>query len=349
MNLVGHLRCFVVVAEELHFGHAAERLGMAQPPLSQRIQRLEKELGVRLFDRSSRRVTLTAPGRLLLAEAREFIARADRIYALAERAREGGAGTLRAGLPSGLGGAVVAAIIAAFRDRRPDLRLDLRELPTDEQARALADGTLDVGVLRHPCDTRDLALGPMLGQPVGVLLPRPDPVPDPLPDPAPGPVAGDDETVPGDVPVPDGAGLGGSAPVHLADLADRELVIFPREQAPGSYDELLVTCRRHGYDPPAVHQTADPQFALGLVLAGTAVALTPRTADTAGVVWRPLAGGPLVWRTSCAWRRAGEPDRAVAEFTAAATAVLRREAGMAPLDRSPARRVVPRPASGFLA
>ena len=326
VNLVGHLRCFVAVAEELHFGHAAERLGMAQPPLSQRIQRLERELGVRLFDRSSRRVELTAPGRLLLDEAREFLARADRIYALAERARQGGAGTLRAGVPSGLGGDVVAALIAVFREHRPDLRLDLRELPTDEQARALADGVLDVGVLRHPCDTRDLALGPMLGQPVGVLLPGHRPS------------GGGDR-----------GGEGDDAAVHLADLAGRELVIFPRDEAPGSYDELLVTCRRHGYDPPAVHETANPQFALGLVMAGTAVALAPRTADAPGVVWRPLAGEPLMLRTSCAWRQTPEPDPAVAGFTAAATAVLRREAGMVPLERAPVRRVTPRPASGFLA
>lgn len=302
----------MVLAEELHFGHAAERLGMAQPPLSQRIQRLEKELGVRLFDRSSRRVELTSPGRLLLEEARDFLARADRIYSLAERARAGGAGTLRAGLPSGLGGDVVAALIAAFRDRRPDLRLDLRELPTGEQVRALADGILDVGVLRHPCDTRDLTVGPLLGQPVGVLLPEPG--------------AGDEP--------------------HLADLAGRDLVMFPRDEAPGTYDELLVTCRRHGYDPPAVHEAGDPQFALGLVLAGTAVALTPRTAERPGVVWRPLAGEPLTLRTSCAWRR---DDRSVAEFTAVANAVLRREAGMRPIERPAARRVVPPPASGFLA
>ncbi|MFI0351421.1 LysR family transcriptional regulator [Actinomadura sp. 9N407] len=318
MNLVGHLRCFVVVAEELHFGHAAERLGMAQPPLSQRIQRLERELGVRLFDRSSRRVELTAPGRLLLEEAREFLARADRIYSLADRARAGDAGALRAGLPSGLGGDVVAAIIAAFRERSPELRLDLRELPTGDQVRALADGVLDVGVLRHPCDTRDLVLGPLLGQPVGVLLPEPEAA---------------------------SAAAADADEVHLADLTGRDLVVFPRDEAPGAYDELLVTCRRHGYDPPAVHAAGNPQFALGLVLAGSAVALTPRTAETAGVVWRPLAGEPLTLRTSCAWRR---DDPAIAEFTAVATAVLRREAGMTAIER-PARRVVPRPASGFLA
>ncbi|MFC6878141.1 MULTISPECIES: LysR family transcriptional regulator [Actinomadura] len=320
MNLVGHLTCFVAVAEELHFGRAAERLGMAQPPLSQRIQRLEKELGVRLFDRSSRRVELTAPGRLLLDEARDILARVDRVYSLADRARLGETGAVRAGLPADLGGAVVAALIAAFRARRPDLRLDLREIGTAEQVRALAEGALDVGVVRHPCDSRDLDLGPMLGQPVGVLLPADSP-------------------------------LAASPEVHLADLAGHDLVAFPREEAPGTYDELLATCRRHGYEPPAVHEARHPQFALGLVLAGTAVALAPRAEDGAAAVWRPLLGDPLTWRTSTAWRRGAEPDRerAVADFTAVATAVLRTEAGMVAVGEAPARRVVARPASGFLA
>ncbi|WP_207944584.1 LysR substrate-binding domain-containing protein [Actinomadura rubrisoli] len=326
MNLVGHLRCFVAVAEELHFGRAAERLGMAQPPLSQRIQRLERELGVRLFDRSSRKVALTAPGTLLLDEARDILTRVDRIYSVAERTRRGEVGTVRAGLPSDLGGRVLAALVAAFRERRPDLRLDLRETGTAEQVRALAEGTLDAGVVRHPCDSRDLEFGPLLGQPVGVLL-------------------------------PDGADLAASAGVPLADLAGRDLVVFPRAEAPGAHDELLASCRRHGYAPPAVHEARHPQFAVGLVLAGTAVALVPRTDDLAGVTWRPLLGEPLAWRTSCAWRRASGPGRArdperalaIADFTAVATAVLRGEAGMTPLDGAPARRVVQRPASGFLA
>ncbi|XRQ11457.1 LysR family transcriptional regulator [Actinomadura welshii] len=335
MNVVAHLRCFVIVAEELHFGRAAERLGMAQPPLSQRIQRLERELGVRLFDRSSRMVRLTAPGSLLLDEARDILTRVDRIYSVSERARLGEVGTVRAGLPSDLGGPIVAALIAAFRARRPDLRLDLRETGTADQVRALSDGALDAGIVRHPCDSRDLELGPMLGQPLGVLLPAGS-VPD---------TSHPDTSLP-DAPLPD-------APheVHLADLGGRDLVVFPREEAPGAYDDLLAACRRHGYAPGAVHEARHPQFALGLVLAGTAVALVPRTADSAGVTWRPLAGEPLMWRTSCVWRRAADPEheRAIADFVAVATAVLRREAGMAPLDGAPARRVVTRPSSGFLA
>ena len=320
MNLVGHLNCFVVVAEELHFGRAAERLGIAQPPLSQRIQRLEKELSVRLFDRSSRKVELTPPGRLLLAEAREILVRVERLYSVAERARLGEIGVVRAGLPSDLGGPIVAALIGAFRKHRPDLRLELRETGTAEQIRALADGALDAGIVRHPCDTRDLRLGPMLGQPVGVLLPM-------------------------------DSALAAAPEVHLADLAGQGLVVFPREEAPGAYDELLAMCRRHGFAPSAVHQARHSQFALGLVLAGTAVALVPRTEDAAGATWRPLLGEPLIWRTSCVWRHSRDAGQAqaLADFTAVATAVLRREAAMTPLDAAPARRVVPRPASGFLA
>ncbi|REE95893.1 LysR family transcriptional regulator [Thermomonospora umbrina] len=319
MNLIGHLECFVAVAEELHFGHAAERLGMAQPPLSQRIQRLEKELGLRLFDRSSRHVELTAPGRLLLDEARDLLTRVDRIHSLAARARLGAVGAVRVGLPADLGGPVLAALIADFREHCPDLRLEPREIGTAEQCRALAEGTLDVGVLRHPADTRDFDLGPMLAQPLGALLP-----------------AGSPEA------------RGG--PLHPADLDGREIVLFPREDAPGAHDELLAACRRHGLDPAAVHEARNPQFALGLVLAGTAVALTAPIEEE-GVVWRPIAGDPLALRTSCAWpkgRRDPVLERAVERFTSIATRVLRRHAGMAPLERAVSRRVMARPASGFL-
>ncbi|GAA3224325.1 LysR family transcriptional regulator [Actinocorallia longicatena] len=312
MNLVGHLECFVAVAEELHFGRAAERLGMAQPPLSQRIQRLERELGTRLFDRSSRRVTLTAPGLLLLDEARDLLVRAERIQTVAERA--GGLDVLRAGIPEDLGGPVVAALIAAVREARPELTLELHPASTTDQLRGLADGTLAVGVLRHPCETRGLSLGPMLGQPLGVLLPG-------------------------------GSPLADAPEVHLADLAGHDLVLFPREQSPGAHDEILAACRRHGFDPPSVHESPHPQFTLGLVLAGTAVALLPRPVEQEGALWRPLLGSPLTPRTSCAWR--GDPGPAAEEFVRIATGVLRTEAAMVPAV--PAHRVVMRPASGFLA
>ncbi|UGQ11756.1 LysR substrate-binding domain-containing protein [Yinghuangia sp. ASG 101] len=316
VNLVAHLACFVAVAEELHFGRAAARLGMAQPPLSQRIQRLEKELGVRLFDRSSRKVELTEAGRLLLGEARDILVRVERVHTIADRSHQ--VGSLRAGVPSDLGRGVLAALIAAFRERRPDTPLDLRPLGTAAQVRGLADGGLDVGVLRHPADTDDLVLGPMLAQPVGVLVPA-------------------------------GSPWAAAREVHLSDLAGSELVVFPREEAPGAYDLVLGVCRRHGFEPAAVRHSPHPEFTLGLVLAGAAVAVAPHTDDSPGVVWRPLLGRPLVWQTSCAWRGGHELLATIEDFTAAATEILRTEAGMALVGSAPRRRVVVHPASGFLA
>ncbi len=255
-----HLRYFVVVAEELHFGNAAIRLGMAQPPLSQRIKRLEEELGTRLFDRSARQVRLTETGRLLLAEAREIVARVDRLH---ELARQGQGTVLRVGVPPDLAATVVAALVAAFRESDPDVRLAPVELWTADQVAALAEGTLDAGLLRQPVAAPGLRSGPALVQTPGVLLPEGDPL----------------------------ARLG---EVHLTDLAGRELVMLPED---GLVAETLAECRRRGFLPARVHQG----LGLGLVVAGSAVAFGG-PAQVPGVVWRPLLGSPLAWRVAVAWR-----------------------------------------------
>ncbi|GGL08776.1 LysR substrate-binding domain-containing protein [Planomonospora parontospora] len=311
MDLVKHLRYFTVVAEELHFGNAAIRLGMAQPPLSQRIRRLEEELGVRLFDRSSRQVRLTEAGRALLAEAREIVDRVDRLRALAER---GEGEVLRVGVPPDLGSAVIAALIDGFREaggEEPDLRVRLApaEMWSTDQVAGLAAGTLDVGVLRHPVAAPGLSFGPVLVQRPGVLLAEPDP-------------------------------LAGRSSVHLADLAGRRLVLFPGE--PGLQEETLAECRRHGFVPEEVHEAQT----LGLVIAGTAIAFGPRV-ELPGLRWRPLLGEPLAWRISTAWR--GEAGPAAAVFGAVAVRVLKENAGMTDDGAAPVRRVRTRPASGFLA
>ncbi|MEU4743859.1 LysR substrate-binding domain-containing protein, partial [Actinosynnema sp. NPDC023658] len=260
MDLLRHLRHFLAVAEELHFGRAAARLHMSQPPLSQSIQRLERELGVRLFDRDARHVLLTDAGRQLLTEARDLLAGEDRLRALAGRFRNGAAGSLRAGVPPDLGGRAVAALLPAFRGRSP-VELKLREIGTAEQLRALADRTLDVGVLRFPFDGSWLSLGPVLTSPLGVLLPRGHPL-----------TAAED--------------------VRLADLGGLALVLFPRATAPALHDEVLTTCARHGYTPAEVHQAGNPEFALGLVLAGGAVALHDGVAPPPDAVSPGWGGAP---------------------------------------------------------
>ncbi len=263
------LRYFLVVADELHFGRAAERLGIAQPPLSQRVKRLEAELGAKLFDRG-RRVTLTEAGEVLRAEARELLSRWDRMTSLVVKADRGELDAVRAGVPPELPGPVLAAILTAFAARYPAVRLDLQELTTAEQTRLLADRQLDVGLLQLPVDVVDLELGPAIDTPLGVVLPRDSP-------------------------------LARRAPLTLADLAGEGLVHAPRAAAPGSYDALLRTCWDHGFRPAAIHHARNPEFALGLVLAGHGVAFEPGPRKEPRVVWRPLEGEVLRSRMAFAW------------------------------------------------
>ncbi|MEW2376108.1 LysR family transcriptional regulator [Micromonospora sp. NPDC047812] len=279
MDLLRHLRHFVVVADELHFGRAAERLGMAQPPLSQSVQRLERELAVELFDRSRRQVRLTAAGQLLLGEAEELLAGEGRLRNLMRQVRDGVSGVLRAGVPPETPAVTLRELLDRLAGRAPGLDVDLHELTSGEQERMLGEGRLDVGLLHHPVTDDGLRLGAAVDVPLGVLLPR-------------------------------ASALARGREVELAALAGLDLVTAPRATAPGWHDHLLEVCRRHGFTPVRVRPARNPEFLFGLVLAGGGVAVEP--AATARreprIAWRPIAGSPLVRRTSAAWpRRAAHP------------------------------------------
>ncbi|MFE7800553.1 LysR family transcriptional regulator [Nocardia sp. NPDC057440] len=270
MDPLRQLRYFIAVAEELHFGRAAERLGIAQPPLSQRIRKLEADLGARLFDRDSRRVALTEAGQILLAESRDLLARWERTTALVGKAHRGEIDALRVGVPPELAGRVLAAVLTAFESR--DIRVDLQELSTAEQLRLLADRQLDAGLLQHPVDMIGLETGPAVDTPLGVVLPRDSP-------------------------------LAVRSSLTLADLAGYGLVIFPRAAAPGLYDATLRTCWDHGFRPTSVQHARNPEFVLGMVLSGRGVAFDQGMVaqKEPRVVWRPLPEGTLSWRLSLAW------------------------------------------------
>jgi DNA-binding transcriptional LysR family regulator len=272
MDLFRHLRYFVVVAEELHFGRAAEVLGIAQPPLSQSIQRLERELGVELFDRSRRRIALTPAGRLLRDEADGLLAAEERMRALMRMVREGRLGTLRAGVPPETPAVTLQAMLTGLAEQVPGLDVDLQELTSGEQVRMLAAGGLDVGVVHHPVDGDDLRFGPAVRVRLGVVLPRDSPLARP-------------------------------AELALTDLAGLDLVLPPRATAPGWYDHVLDACRQHGFTPARIRHAHNPEFVLGLVLAGQAVALEPMSASRREprVVWRPITGDPLRRTTSAVW------------------------------------------------
>lgn len=308
MNLARHLRHFVAVAEEMHFGRAAEALGMAQPPLSQSIRRLEEELGVTLFDRSRRRIRLTTAGTHLLAEARELLAREERLRTVMRRVRDGELGTLRLGVPPGTPATALHALLAAVAERIPDLRVEPAELTTAEQVRRLADAELDVGVVQHPVDADGLSLGPVARTPLGVVLPRPSP-------------------------------LARRRELALADLAGHDLVALPRSAAPAWHDHLLDVCRDHGYTPRRVRTATTLEFLFALVLAGQGVAVTTQTAARREprVTWRPLAGTPLHHRVSAAWPAASPHPAAprLAEPVAAAMAEDPHTSPVTPTETAP--------------
>ncbi|MER7664288.1 MULTISPECIES: LysR family transcriptional regulator [unclassified Streptomyces] len=295
MDLLRHLRIFVAVAEELHFGRAAELLGMAQPPLSRSIRRLEDDLGAELFDRTHRQVRLTPSGAVLLDEARDLLAREERTRALVRRARDGGLGTLRAGVPPDTPAAALGALLAECAERLPGVRVDLQEVTTDEQLRLLASGGLDTGLVHRPFDATDLVPGPEVRVELGVVLPRTSPL----------------------TRLPE---------VGLGDLAGQDLVLFPRASAPGWYDRTLDICRAAGFVPGRVRHARNAEFLIGLVTAGCGVAFDqgPVARKEPRVAWRPLAGRPLAQRI-CAVRPRRSPHAAARAFGEIAAGVLSRD------------------------
>ncbi|MFE4719155.1 LysR family transcriptional regulator [Streptomyces sp. NPDC056728] len=268
-----HLRYFAVLAEELHFGRAATRLHMAQPPLSQRIRDLERELGIRLFDRSRHQVQLTEGGALLLEHVRPVLAAVDTAREAMRRIRPGEAGMLRVGVPPDTSPQVLANLTAGFTDRVPDVLIDLHELTTDEQVTRLREGELDAGVVRHPSDTVGLESGPVARRELGVILRS------------------------------DQAAAAPGGPVRLRHLDGAPLVIFPRAMAPRLYDHMLTICRDEGFLPGSIRHARNPNFVHGLVLAGRGIHLNsaPTTPLADGLVWRPLQDAPLAWLTSVVW------------------------------------------------
>ncbi|MFE3078865.1 LysR family transcriptional regulator [Nocardia tengchongensis] len=308
MDPLRQLRYFIAVAEELHFGRAAERLRIAQPALSQRIRKLESELGARLLDRNSRRVELTEAGQILLVEARDLIARWERAKSLVDKAHRGEVDALRIGVPPELAGRVLAAMLTAFENRQ--VRVDLQELTTAEQVRLLTERELDAGLLQYPVEVTGLESGPVVETPLGVVLPRDSP-------------------------------LAQRTSLTLADLSGHGLVIFPRAAAPGLYDATLRTCWEHGFHPASVQHAVNPEFVLGMVLSGRGVAFdTGLVAQKEPrVVWRPLPAGTLTWRLALTWPAAA-PHPLVREFADLVVSVVRGDstAVPAPIQDRPQRR-----------
>jgi len=249
-----HLEQFVAVAEELSFTRAAARLRMAQPPLSQAIAKLERRLGVRLFDRHSQQVSLTAAGHVLLAEARTILRRAEEAARIVARVE--GAWPLRIGcIPSALSG-VLPDVIPAFRAAHPGVVPLIYEMEEREQLNALRRHDIDIGVCRLDTDPRDLAVTRLPDERLICALPDTHP-------------------------------MARRRRIHLADLSDEDFANFPRVNAPVANDAVISACAAAGFTPRIVHEVAGDQSLLSLVACGLAVALVPSA--TAGMRMRRVA------------------------------------------------------------
>lgn len=260
-----HLRYFVAVAEEQHVTRAAERLGMQQPPLSQQIKALERELDVRLFRRKSRGIELTEAGRALLDDARAILARVGHATETARRIGRGEQGRLCVGLtPTGPFHPFVPSVIRAFRDAFPLVSLTLEECLRTELLDRFGTGRLDVAFLRTPgTDLEGLVIYPLLEEPMVVALPSRHPL-----------AQGDDGAL------------------ALPGLADETFIVYAREHGPAIYEATMAACLGAGFRPRLGQEAPRITVALSLVAAGLGISLVPasmRRMAMDGVAYRPLA------------------------------------------------------------
>ena len=262
-----HLRYFVAVADELHFGRAAERLGMSQPPLSQQIRQLEREMDVRLFLRDSRRVELTEAGRAFLAEARAILERVDAAIEQARRAQRGETGELRIGMTRAtpLSPQIPGAIFA-FRRQAPAVRLHLLEMNTLQQIDALLDRRLDLGIIRRRALPEALVSRPLFRDPLAAVLREDHPA-----------LAALDLQRPA---------------LPLRRLAQEPFVTFARSAGAGIHDQVIALCSRAGFAPRIAQEAHESSTIIGLVSAGLGVSILPASCEhirVEGVRFVPLA------------------------------------------------------------
>lgn len=259
-----HLRYFIAVAEELHFGKAGKRLNISQPPLSQQIRQLEEEVGVRLFDRTRRRVELTPAGLVFLGEARRIMALSEDAVRRTVRADKGEIGQLAISFIGSANYSVLPPVVREFRRRFREVDLFLTELNTSHQIEALRDGRIQVGFLRLPrgIEREGVTVEPVFREPLLAALPWNHP-------------------------------LRKKTSIPLRLLAKDSFIMIPRERGPGFFDNIIALCQKEGFSPSVVLEASQFHTVIGLVAAGIGIAVVPASMERSrieGVVFRKIAG-----------------------------------------------------------
>ncbi|WP_286896440.1 LysR family transcriptional regulator [Achromobacter sp. UBA2119] len=278
-----HLRYFTAVAEELHFTRAAARLGIGQPPLSQQIQQLEREIGTPLFLRLPRGIALTEAGAQFLDDARAILASADRAIDMARRLGRGERGAITVGFTaSAVFHPYLPRAIRAYRDRYPDVRITLTESNTISLLRGLRAGEVDVAFVRPPYVLdAEFESERVLDEPMLIALPPGHP-------------------------------LSRKRAVPIAELADEGFVLYPRPIGAGLYDAIQSACQRAGFVPRVIQEAPQMASIVSLVAAGVGISIVPaamRHMGAQGIEYRPIKGDAPHALLDMAYRR---HDRSVA-------------------------------------
>jgi DNA-binding transcriptional LysR family regulator len=247
-----HLRYFLAVAETLHFSKAAQTLGIAQPPLSQQIKRMEQLLGHRLFDRTTRGVKLTLAGQLLAERARSTIEKVQDDLAQVRRLGRGEEGTLTVGFAGSVMFTDLPAAIESYRRRYPKVELRLREFSTSAQISALLTGTLDLAFLRDGDPTEGIEISTLFEERYVAVLPK-------------------------------AHTLARRASLRVGDLRKEPFILFARRMGPLAFDRTVACCERNGFRPNIVQDAPQWPTLVRLVAAGLGVSLAPACVATVAI------------------------------------------------------------------
>ena len=257
---LAQVRCFIAVAEELHFGRAAARLHMTQPPVSRQIQLLEQAIGTRLLERTSRLVRLTPAGRVFLGEARRLLRNAESAVLSAQRTASGASGSLAIGFTAAFGYSGLPDLLTRFRARYPDIDVVLYEMISPVQIEALQGGRIDIGLTRPPIDDRLFQSVCVWREPLVLAMPA-------------------------------DSALARRRRPQLADLDRQPLVMYSLADARYFYDLLVTIFAEAKIAPLYVQHIGHIHSVLALVRARLGAALVPRAAEHLrfeGVVFKPI-------------------------------------------------------------
>jgi DNA-binding transcriptional LysR family regulator len=274
-----HLRYFLAVAQTLNFTRAAEHLHMAQPPLSRQIRELEEELGVELFDRRGKRVTLSSAGMVFAERARRILESADAAVIDSQRAARGEIGRLAVGFFEHIAYTLLPELIREFQQRFPDVSIELRWFTAAEQVNALARGEVDVAFVRAVPADSNLTSTMILREPFVIAIAKDNP-------------------------------LTAKRTISIGDCANMRVINYRKDVAPDYHAMINHLCALGGFTPSPLFEMGQIYASLGLVSSGFGIALVPASVQRVhmdNVVYRPLRERHAVSELLLAWTNPSPP------------------------------------------